>query len=223
MNTLLGQLSKLIQITLGIAAIVIGGCMDRQPDTEKGTDTDRTAKAVIVPRRDRAGMDTTSRPVSDPMVPVDSAGDPAMRRDTVDGTLTVTGSGAMTGKWKFYDVTASLDEQARGGSAATVLQIEGHRAAPGANIRIRLVSGTGAIHPGTFSLNAPDADPRVEASWDIDGNYYRDLNGNGSVTISSYDGKRITGSFALQLAPLNPAAPKTLQELRGVFDQRVMK
>lgn len=146
-----------------------------------------------------------------------------MRKDTIDGTLTVKGSGAVNGEWKFYDVTASLDEQAGGGATMTILQLEAHRMQPNANFRLRLVSRTGAIHSGTFSLNSPGGDPRVEVSCDLDGNYFRDVNGNGAVTITSYDGVRVKGSFAFSLPPLNPGAPNTPLTLRGTFDQKMEK
>ncbi len=209
-----------------LVALMVVGCSDNQPkatNAGRSTDTNRNADAVVIPQRDRSGMDTTSRPVADPMVAMDSGGDPSMRRDTVDGTLVVKGSGAENGEWKFFDVTASLDEQAGGGATMTILQLEAHRMDPSVNFRIRLVSRTGAIHPGTFSLNNPGGDPRVEVSWDANGNYFRDMNGNGAVTITSYDGARVKGTFAFSLPPLNPSAPKTPLTLRGTFDQQVMK
>jgi len=168
-------------------------------------------------------MDTTSTLVNHPSFADDSSRDPAVRSDTSAGTLLVEGNGVAVGTWKFYDVTASLDEQTGGGTTRTILQVEAHRSSPLANFKFRLVSRTGVIRPGTFSLNARDADPLVEASWELDGEYYRHINGNGVVVIEEYDGKRVKGHFALHLSPVNPSSPRTPQQLTGRFDQVVLR
>lgn len=201
--------------------LLLAACQDNGERARSANSAGDTA--VVIPLRDRTGMDTSSRPGNIP--PIDTTGrlDPSLRSDTTSGTLEVVGTGAVQGRWKFYDVTASLDERTGGGTTTTVLQFEAHRVSPNANFKFRLVSTTGNIRSGSYSLNAPDADPTIEASWDLDGIHFRHMNGNGVITITSFDGKRMKGSFALSLAPVNPSGPKTPQDVRGTFDQEVVQ
>ncbi len=105
--------------------LLLGACQEKSPADEPGKPSAKkdAPAAIVVPERDRTGMDTSSRPGYYPPANTPTTGDPNVRPDTTDGTLKVLGSGAATGTWVFYDATASLDELTRAGVTTSALQI----------------------------------------------------------------------------------------------------
>lgn len=118
--------------------------------------------------------------------------------DTTDGTLTVTGSGVLTGRWTFKDVTATIEEHAVAGSTRSSLTLEAHDADQRRHIRLRLVRDGEHIDPGVYSIDHPSGNPprRLDARFEFEGAIWLSMNhGSGSVELTSVDDLHATGSF----------------------------
>jgi hypothetical protein len=197
--------------------LLLGACQEKTDgDGPNGASAKKQPPAVVIPQRSRAGMDTSSRPGYYPPSDGPVTGDPNVRPDTSDGKLTVVGSGAASGKWIFYDATASLDEFTRAGVTTSSLQIEGHRINPVMNFKIRVMTDDGAVTAGVWDLTDQNPIRRVDVVWDNDNIYYRGLSGaKGKVTITKIDAGNVSGSYNVTLPPVQTTGGP--QTLTGVF------